>query len=81
MPHTVETTIALDAEVLESAREYAQTGGVSLDQIITDALRQALESPTVEEPRYRNGIRLLRGGKCGPVVTTEGVNALMDTPD
>ena len=44
MPHTVETTITLDADVLESAREYAQTGGVSLDQVITDALRQALES-------------------------------------
>jgi hypothetical protein len=39
---------------------------------------EGLDLPTGEAPGFRNGVRPIRGGKPGPTVTVDEVNAILD---
>ena len=54
----MRTTLDLDADILQAAKELAQSRGLTAGRIISDLVRQALKQPVVTAPT-RNGVPLL----------------------
>ncbi len=70
--HIMRTTLDLEIEVLQAAKEIAATRGISAGQVVSELLRKAL-TPT-RTARTRNGVPLL-GLKAGaPPLTMALVN-------
>jgi hypothetical protein len=59
----MRTTLAIDDELLASARERARERGQTLGQVVEDALRRDLAQPARSAPRVP--IPVFRGG-TGP---------------
>lgn len=74
----MRTTLEIDADVLQAAREIARRQGVSMGRALSDLARQALTQP-VEGPD-RNGVPLFPVQPGGAIVTPELVNELRDEP-
>jgi Arc/MetJ family transcription regulator len=53
----MRTTLDLDDDVLQAAKELATTRGKTAGQIVSELLRKALTAPTSH--RVRNGVPLL----------------------
>jgi hypothetical protein len=72
----MRTTLDLEIEVLQAAKEIAATRGVSAGQVVSELLRKAL-TPT-RTAKTRNGVPLL-GRKTGaPPLTMAVVNRLRE---
>lgn len=72
----MRTTLDLEAEVLQAAKEIAAARGVSAGQVVSELLRKAL-APTTS-PAVRNGVPLM-GRKAGaPPLTLAVVNRLRE---
>ena len=73
----MRTTIDIDDDVLQAARELAENRGTTLGRVLSELVRKALRP---QAPRsIRNGVPLMprrRGGTAKP--TTELVNRLRD---
>lgn len=68
----MRTTLDLEAEVLQAAKEIAAARGVSAGQVVSELLRKALTP--ARSSRTRNGVPLL-GRKAGaPPLTMAIVN-------
>jgi hypothetical protein len=76
----MRTTLDIDEDVLESAKELAASRGTTAGRVLSELARSAL-MPTERSARKRNGIRLLPKRKGARVVTTEMVNRLLDDLD
>lgn len=72
---TVRTTLDLDLDVLQAAKEIAATRGVSAGQVVSDLVRKALAAP--RSPKTRNGVPLLGRTSTTPL-TMATVNRLRD---
>jgi hypothetical protein len=73
----MRTTVDLDEDVLQSAKEIAAYRGSTAGQVISELVRKALQS-TEPSPRVRNGVPLLsRRAPGSPLVTTKAVNNLL----
>jgi len=75
----VRTTLDLDDDVLQAARELASSRRMTMGQVLSELARKALtpERP----PRMRNGVPLLPRRPVGaPRPTMKQVNELRDTP-
>lgn len=73
----MRTTLDLDDDLLEAAKELAAVRGTTAGRVISDLVRQALEA----RPRVatRNGVPLLPGRPSGSRRPTMArVNALRD---
>lgn len=72
----MRTTLDLDDDILEAAKELASHRGATAGQVISDLVRKALQTPAGSLP-IRNGVPLLprRGGLR---VTMKHVNELRD---
>jgi hypothetical protein len=78
--HEMRTTLDIDEDVLESARELAASRGTTAGRVISELARSAL-MPRERSTRKRNGVPILpkqRGKRV--VVTPEIVNRLRDEP-
>jgi hypothetical protein len=73
----VRTTLTIDDDVLEVARDLAARQHKSLGEVISELARMALR-PVAAPPQTRNGILLLPGREHAPPVTLELVNKLRD---
>lgn len=72
----MRTTLDLEVEVLQAAKEIAAARGVSAGQVVSELLRKALAP--VRSGRTRNGVPLL-GRKTGaPPLTMAVVNRLRE---
>ena len=60
----MRTTLSIDDDVLNAAKEMAEVQGTTAGKIISDLARRALTQPVEESLIYRNGFRVLpsRGG-------------------
>jgi len=69
----MRTTLDIDDDVLTAAKERAAAEKTTAGKVISDLVRQALtQAPSPEEePRYRNGFRLLP--RTGQIITSEMV--------
>lgn len=57
----MRTTLDLDEDILQTAKEMAAAGGTTAGKVLSDLARKALAP--VRAPRLRNGVPLLR---CRP---------------
>ena len=71
----MRTTLDIDDDVLQAAKELAQARGKTAGQVLSDLARKGLERP--RDVRVRNGVPLLPS-EPGRIVTVEMVEALLD---
>ncbi|HEV7569901.1 MAG TPA: CopG family transcriptional regulator [Thermoanaerobaculia bacterium] len=75
----MRTTLDVDDDVLQAAKEIAVNRGTTAGRVLSDLARKALE-PT-ESVEVRNGVPLMpRRPKGSPPLTMELVNRLRDEP-
>jgi hypothetical protein len=73
----MRTTLDLDPDVLQAAKELAEIHGVSAGKVVSDLVRKALAPK--ETPAVRNGVPLLpRRPPGSPILTMKLVNELRD---
>lgn len=73
----MRTTLDLDDDVLQAAKELASLQGRTAGQIVSDLLRKALTKPSAG--KVRNGVPLLpRRPRTAPRPTLALVNRLRD---
>ena len=74
----MRTTLDLDEDVLQAAKELAECRGTTAGRVLSDLARKALEPPA-DMPRVRNGVPLLPRRPAGsPPITMQTVNDLRD---
>jgi hypothetical protein len=73
----MRTTLDIEPDVLQAAKEIAQVRGKTTGQVVSELLRKALQ-PTPSKQRVRNGVPLLTRRRGAPVLTLEIVNRLRD---
>jgi hypothetical protein len=74
----MRTTLDLDEDVLQAAKELANLRGVTTGKVLSDLARKAL-TPTTPVPKMRNGVPLLPRRPAGsPILTMKFVNELRD---
>lgn len=73
----MRTTLDIDGDLLQAAKELADQRGVSAGRVVSDLLRKALQPPA-RSPRVRNGVPLLSRRAGAPVMTMKLVNELRD---
>jgi hypothetical protein len=73
----MRTTLDLDDDVLQAAKEIAAQRGVTAGRVVSDLIRKALE-PAAGAARLRNGVPLLSRRPGAPVLTMARVNELRD---
>ena len=75
----MRTTLDIDSDVLQAAKELAQHRGTTAGKVLSDLARKALAPK--RRPAIRNGIRLLPSRPPGsPRPTLALVNRLRDVP-
>ena len=73
----MRTTLDIDDDLLQAAKEIAELQRKTAGQVVSDLLRKALR-PTPRSLRVRNGVPLLARRAGAPVLTMELVNQLRD---
>jgi hypothetical protein len=77
MIHAMRTTLDLDEDVLQAAKELAAAQGRTAGQVVSELLRKALTSP--QSRRVRNGVPLIPKRPSGATRPTMAlVNKLRD---
>jgi hypothetical protein len=72
----MRTTLEIDDDVLEAAKELAKAQKTTAGQVISDLARKSLTRPSDEPAKYRNGFRLLP--RTGKVITSEMVERWLE---
>ena len=72
----MRTTLDIDLDLLQAAKEIASTRGISAGQVVSELLRKALSAPT--RTRSRNGVPLLTRRAGAPPLTMAAVNRVRD---
>ena len=80
MAKTSRTTLAIDLDVLQAARERAEARGETLGKVVSDMMQESLAT-RAPVPEYRNGIKLLPRRDFTGRVSVEDVDALLDEPE
>jgi hypothetical protein len=73
----MRTTLDIESDVLQAAKEIAEHRGLTAGQVVSELLRKAL-APAPTSARVRNGVPLLSRRAGAPVMTTKLVNELRD---
>jgi hypothetical protein len=73
----MRTTLDLDEDILDAAKELASQRGTTAGRVISELVRQALQTPAESLP-IRNGVPLLARRSGGVRVTMKHVNELRD---
>ena len=73
----MRTTLAIDDDVLQAAKEMARLQGKTIGEMISTLARQALQ-PAPGRRRTRNGVPLLSARPGGRRVTSELVQRLRE---
>jgi hypothetical protein len=74
----MRTTLDIDDDVLQAAKELAARRGTTAGQVVSELARKALEPR--QAGRMRNGVPVLRRRSGTPLLTVERVNQLFDEP-
>jgi hypothetical protein len=72
----VRTTLDLDLDILQAAKEIGAARGLSAGQVVSELVRKALAAP--KGGKVRNGVPLLSRKAGSPPLTLAGVNRLRD---
>ena len=74
----MRTTIDIDTDVLNALKVLSHQRGVTVGQVATALLRQALHAERVGHWETKNGVPLFPQRATGKIVTLEFVNQLRD---
>lgn len=74
----MRTTLDIDDDILVAAKQLAKKRNSTAGEIISNLVRQALTTSSAgdEEPRYRNGFRLLP--PTGQIITSAMVRKWLE---
>jgi len=72
----MRTTLDLDLDVLQAAKEIGAARGISAGQVVSELVRKALASS--KSAKVRNGVPLLSRKSGSPPLTMAAVNHLRD---
>jgi len=72
----VRTTLDLELDVLQAAKEIGSARGISAGQVISELVRKALASN--KTAKFRNGVPLFLRKAGGAPLTMAAVNRLRD---
>lgn len=72
----MRTTLDLDVDVLQAAKELAAARGLSAGQMVSELLRKALTKPRTT--KVRNGVPIIVRAPGAPPLTMQAVNGLRD---
>ena len=72
----MRTTLDLDDDLIQVARQLAEQRGATMGRIISDLVRQALEPK--HAPKMRNGVPLFAPKRSAPKPSLAPVNKLRD---
>ena len=72
----MRTTLDLELDVLQAAKEIGAARGMSAGQVVSELVRKALASPTTV--RVRNGVPMFSRKAGSPPLTMAAVNRLRD---
>jgi len=72
----MRTTLDLDLDVLQAAKEIGVARGMSAGQVVSELVRKALAS--TRSAKVRNGVPLLARKAGSPPLTMAAVNQLRD---
>jgi hypothetical protein len=77
----MRTTLDIEDDVLQAAKELAQTEGTSAGKVLSKLARRGLSAPEAPQPQsskftIRNGVPIFP--RSGQVVTLEKVRKIMD---
>jgi hypothetical protein len=75
--YPMRTTLDLDEDVLQAAKELADTYGITAGKMLSNLARKAL-TPTGPVPKVRNGVPLLPRRTGQEIMTMKLVNELRD---
>jgi hypothetical protein len=73
----MRTTLDIEPDLLQAAKELAQLRGKTTGQVVSDLLRKALQ-PVPSSQRVRNGVPLLTRRPGASILTMAVVNRLRD---
>lgn len=73
----MRTTLDIDDDILQAAKEMAASRNTTAGRIVSDLLRKALDPPGPRVP-VRNGVPLISRAPGAPVLTMKLVNELRD---
>jgi hypothetical protein len=73
----MRTTLDIDEDVLETAKELAARRGTTAGSVLSELARSAL-APRERKGRKRNGVPILPRRRGGRLVTPEIVNRFRD---
>lgn len=76
---TMRTTLDIDDDVLQAAKELAQARKKTAGQVLSDLARQALEPKRTY--RVRNGVPILPHRPGAPLITNADVRRWLDEDD
>jgi hypothetical protein len=79
MIHHVRTTLDIDGDLLQAAKELGQLRGKTAGRILSDLARQALE-PT-HTHTLRNGVPVLPRAPGARIITNQDVRRWLDEDD
>lgn len=74
----MRTTIDIDDDVLQAAKEIAASRGITVGKLVSDWGRRAMAPVSVDQLRIRNGVPVLPVEPGGPRITLELVNSVRD---
>lgn len=80
MSQTLRPTIAIDLDMLKTARERAETRGESLGKVVLGMMRKS-HANRAPVPEYRNGIKRLPWRNFTRMVSVEDVNVVLNEPE
>ena len=78
MLRTMRTTLDLDNDVLQAAKELAAAQGKTAGQVVSDLVRKALQASPAAKRTLRNGVPIQRRKSGAPVLTMALVNEMRD---
>jgi hypothetical protein len=72
----MRTTLDLDTDILQAAKEIADARGITAGQAVSELVRKALSTP--RSTALRNGVTVLRRSPDAGPLTMQAVNRLRD---
>jgi hypothetical protein len=74
----MRTTLDIDDDVLQAAKELAEARGRTAGQMVSELIRKGLQAAPAGKRRVRNGVPLIRRRPGAGVMTLALVNELRD---
>ena len=74
----MRTTLDLDEDVLQAAKELAAMRKTTAGKVLSDLARRGLVPPETRKLKVRNGVPLFRSRPGAPIMTMKLVNELRD---